>query len=827
MDAADLLGSRWRTISQILAQWRALVLSLTVLLLLTAAVSSAHQRYLGWSQYRRLETAQATVQDVAKKLGGHLQEVWSFTPGLSQSTQVVNLLITGNPEAIAAWEALISEQYPQVRLARLLPLGTRRVDYSSNPPLSYAALDMVPQADVSDPAPTPTLLLGGADQHIAIVRPIADQNGKRLGHLFLALDVSLLHNTLADFAFPAGYWEVRQPVGAGGLRILHTVGTQAPRGAEPLIQANIPATGWLIAFWDPSSAAQATALTPTAYIWATAGSIALLLIWYFVARERWKASAVRSEEEEESQYLPQPEDGQQDELATLLDGPSLARSVGAVGPSGLEPIESSGTANGTLAPEIEVREAEPGNTSGAVKLPATIFRAYDVRGIVGETLTPDIVTALGRAIGSAARAQEQAPQTVVVGYDARLSSASLSEALIVGLLATGCDVVNIGRVPTPIVYFATHYLQTGNGVVITGSHNPPEYNGLKIMLGGQVLGGDEITRLRDRVEAGELSEGAGNLQVMEVVDEYVRAIADDVPVALGNAFQIVVDCGNGVAGDIAPKLYRALGHDVIELHCEVDGRFPHHHPDPSQPKNLKELIETVMETGADLGLAFDGDGDRLGVVDSKGTIIWPDRQMMLFARDILSHNPGAAVVYDVKCSNHLKQVIEQFGGQPIMWKSGHSFIRKKMKASGAPLAGELTGHIFFSDRWYGFDDAFYAAARLLELLIASSEPPHKVFSKLPGAYTTPELRIDLAGNEHMEFMTRLTTDHALFLNAQIETVDGLRVNYPDGWGLVRASNTTPSLVLRFEGDSKDALARIQGTFKELLLKLEPKLALPF
>jgi phosphomannomutase/phosphoglucomutase len=824
MDAAALLRSRWRTASQILAQWRALVLSLAVLLLFTAAVSGAYQRYLGWSQHRRLETAQATVQDVAAKLGAHLQELWSFTPSLSESTQVVNLLRTGNPKAIAAWEALISEQYPQVRLARLLLLGARRVDYSSNPPLSYAALDMVPQADLSGPAPTPTLLLGGADQHIAIVLPIVGQSGKRLGHLFLALDGSLLQNTLTDFAFPAGYWEVRQPVGEGGFRILHTVGTQASRGAEPLIQAKIPATGWLIAFWDPSLAGKGTVFTPTAYIWAAAGSIALLLVLYFVARKRRKASTVRSEKEERHRSR-QPEGEQKDELATVLALPPLTSSAGAVKPPTLEVLESA-TAAGTQAPGIEVSKAESRTTSGAVTLPSVIFRAYDVRGIVDEALTADIVMALGRAIGSEARAQEQAPQTVVVGHDARLSSASLSEALITGLLATGCDVVNIGQVPTPIVYFATHYLQTGNGVIVTGSHNPPEYNGLKIMLGGQVLAGDQITRLRDRIEAGELTEGVGNLQAMEVVDEYVRGIADDIPVTLGNAFQIVVDCGNGVAGEIAPKLYRALGHDVIELHCEVEGHFPHHHPDPSQPQNLKELIETVLETGADLGLAFDGDGDRLGVVDSKGAIIWPDQQMMLFAKDILSHNPGATVVYDVKCSNHLKQVIEQFGGQPIMWKSGHSFIRKKMQESGAPFAGELTGHIFFSDRWYGFDDAFYAGARLLELLMASSEAPHKVFSKLPGAYSTPELRIDLAGEEHMEFMTRLLAVDA-FLDAQVERLDGLRVNYPDGWGLVRASNTTPSLVLRFEGDTKDALERIQGTFKELLLKIEPNLAIPF
>jgi phosphomannomutase/phosphoglucomutase len=822
MDAAALLHSRWRNVRQVWVQWRALILSLVALVVLTAAVSGAYQRYLASNAHRRLETATVTVQRVAADLGTHLQDIWSFTEHLSESKQAISpLRRKGNPKAISTWEGHISEQYPQVRVARFLPLGTRRVDYSSSPPLSYAALDMVHQAE-SARVPPPTILLSGADQHIAIVHPVASQTGKPLGHLFLALDMSVLHNSLADFTFPAGDWEIRQPIGQGGVRVLHTAGTHTSRNADALVQAKIPATGWLIAFWDPSLAASETGFGSTALVWGAAGCIALLLLYYFRARKPPSASTMPRGEG--AHHAGRPGARQGDEAAPLL-ARSAGSSAGAAKALTLDSLEPAAAGN-TCASGIEVTEVGPSEASAAGKLPAAIFRAYDIRGRVGETLTPEIVMMLGRAVGSEAKARGQGPQTVVVGHDARLSSPSLSDALIKGLLATGCDVVNIGRVPTPVVYFATHYLQTGNGVVITGSHNPPEYNGLKIMVGGQVLSADQILRLRNRIEAGELSEGAGNVQVMEVVDEYVRAIADDIPVALGNAFQIVLDCGNGVAGELSPKLYRALGHDVIELHCEVDGQFPNHHPDPSQPKNLKELIETVLETGADLGLAFDGDGDRLGVVDSKGAILWPDRQMMLFAKDILAHNPGATIVYDVKCSNHLKHVIEQSGGQPLMWKSGHSYIRRKMQESGAPLAGELTGHIFFSDRWYGFDDAFYAGARLLELLIASSEAPHKVFSKLPTAYSTPELRIDLAEREHIEFMARLMANDAI-PNTGIERVDGLRVTYVDGWGLVRASNTTPSLVLRFEGNTEEALERIQRTFKELLLKVEPKLVIPF
>lgn len=820
MDAAALLRGRWRTARQTWAQWRALIYSLAALFLLTAALIGAYQRYLVRNEQQRLETAQATVQAVAAELGTHLQDIWSFASHLSESQQAANLLTAGGAEAIATWESLITKQYPQVRVARLLPPGTRRVDYSSSPPLSYAALDMVFQAE-SEPAPAPAILLGGADQHIALVCPITHQPGRPLGHLFLALDVSLLQDSLANFAFPAGYWEVWQPVGQGGVRVLSSIGSQPSDVTEPLLETEIPGTGWLLAFWDPSSPVEGAKFSVTAYGWVASASMALLVVFIFVARKRRVATAEQAAEG--TCHAHAIEVIEESQLATV-PSPAHNSSDATAEASALEAFE--GNTDGEFIPEKEVKETGLKEPSGAANLPSAIFRAYDVRGRVDETLTPEIVTMLGHAIGSEAKAQDPTQQAVIVGYDARLSSSTLCEALIRGLLAAGCDVVNIGQVPTPVVYFATHYLQTGNGVVVTGSHNPPEYNGLKIMVGGQILSGRQITALRDRIESGELSTGRGNEQVMDVVDEYVRAIAEDIPVALGNAFQIVVDCGNSVAGELAPKLYRALGHDVIELHCEVDGQFPNHHPDPSQPENLSDLTEKVLETGADLGLAFDGDGDRLGVVDSKGTIIWPDRQMMLFAKDILAQHPGAPVVYDVKCSNYLKQIITQAGGEPVMWKSGHSYIRKKMQEVGAPLAGELTGHIFFSDRWYGFDDAFYAGARLLELLIASSEAPHKVFSKLPGAYSTPELRIDLGEREHMEIMARLmATD--LFPDAVVDRLDGLRVSYPDGWGLVRASNTTPSLVLRFEGDSQDALERIQGVFKQRLLEFEPKLVMPF
>lgn len=452
----------------------------------------------------------------------------------------------------------------------------------------------------------------------------------------------------------------------------------------------------------------------------------------------------------------------------------------------------------------------------------SIFRAYDIRGIVGDTLTPEIVTQIGKSIGSEAEARGQ--KTVVVARDGRLSGPSLIAALTEGLRAAGRDVIDIGMVPTPVLYFATHYLKTGSGVMLTGSHNPPDYNGLKIMLGGDTLSGDAILALKTRIDKAQFVQGAGKREQQDIGEAYIERVTKDVK--LSRPFKVVVDCGNGVAGVLAPKLIRALGCEVIELFCEIDGKFPNHHPDPSQPKNLEDVIAAVHKHKADLGLAFDGDGDRLGVIDSKGNVIWPDRQMMLYAGDILKRNPGAKIIFDVKCSSHLGNSITQHGGTPVMWKTGHSFIKAKIKESGALLGGEMSGHIFFKERWYGFDDALYTAARLLEILSKDKRPPHEVFMDLPDAVNTPELKLDMREGEHFKFMQRIQ-DSLRFEDAEISTIDGVRADFCDGWGLVRPSNTTPCLVFRFEADNEDALDYIKDQFRRQLLELDPSLTLPF
>ena len=466
----------------------------------------------------------------------------------------------------------------------------------------------------------------------------------------------------------------------------------------------------------------------------------------------------------------------------------------------------------------------------ASRLPARIFRAYDIRGIVGDTLTPEIVRWIGRAIG--AEAHHRGVQTLVVGRDGRHSSPEMVAPLVRGLRESGRDVVDIGRAPTPALYFAAEHLETGSGVMVTGSHNPPDYNGLKIVLAGESLHSDAIQDLRRRIEENDLDSGQdvhgqGNLRSTEIIGDYIRRIREDFPAALGReARKIVIDCGNGVAGDVAPRLFRALGHDVMELYCDVDGDFPNHHPDPSVPANLRDLIASVRENEADLGLAFDGDGDRLGVVDGDGTIIWPDRQMMLFARDVLSSRPGAEIIFDVKCSGLLADQIAKLGGRPVMWKTGHSLIKTRLRQSGAPLAGEMSGHIFFADRWYGFDDALYAGARLVQILVGLGEPSSRVFAQLPAAKSTPELRVAVGEGVQLRLVESLLAGD-YFADAKKTTIDGLRVDFADRWGLARASNTEPSLVLRFEGVDDDALERIKEEFRQVLLSVDSSLELPF
>ncbi len=457
-----------------------------------------------------------------------------------------------------------------------------------------------------------------------------------------------------------------------------------------------------------------------------------------------------------------------------------------------------------------------------ISVPKEIFKAYDIRGIVGKTLTAEIVEAIGHAIGSEAVARKQ--HSIAIGRDGRLSGPVFAKSLARGIQKSGINVIDVGMVATPMTYFAAFQLKTDCAVMITGSHNPPDYNGLKMVLAGETLSGETIQKLRTRIETGDLTHGNGSYTQYDIAPEYLARIIGDIKLA--RPLNITVDCGNGVAGDFAAKLYTGIGCTVTELFCDVDGNFPNHHPDPSDPHNLEDLIAALRDNDSELGLAFDGDGDRLGVVTKDGKIIFPDRQLMLFAADVLSRNAGAEIIFDVKSTRNLFGWIREHGGKPTLWKTGHSLVKAKMRETGALLAGEMSGHVFFKERWYGFDDGLYAGARLLEILSRTGDPG-AVLNALPDAVCTPELHIHTAEGVNHALIARLQKE-ARFTDAKdIVTIDGLRVEYADGFGLMRPSNTTPVIVLRFEADDDGALQRIQNDFRRVLLQAAPELSLPF
>jgi len=783
----------------------------------TAGGLVAYQSYTARAEQQRQEALQDAARSVAANISREMSRETQALTNLFDEEQLAELLLSEDATARAAKEAEIAARHEAVLLARLVKAGTRAPDSSSKPPLGYAAIEMLAESEKTGKAPLAEVLLFGSDnQHILTVWRI-NAGGKLVGHLVLALDVSLLPALMSRGSIPDGYAELAQSSGGGKPLVLARGGDRSVRQGPAAVRVKVQGTPWRVAFWAGGRLAPPEPIIdlPDWAIPAGGGGVIVIIVLVVVLRHRAQARAGAAAEEAEREKKLEAAATQAAAKAAAMTVAGAGQADSADGVEAAYAALDETPAQGGIVVEEE---------AGAMDMPAEIFRAYDIRGIVEEGLTAEVVSQIGRAIG--AEAYDRGQQTIVVGRDGRNSGPELQNALVQGLRAAGRDVIDVGRVPTPVLYFATHYLNTGSGVMVTGSHNPPEYNGLKIMLGGDTLFGDDIQDLRKRAEGGEFPSGKGNLQSIEVVDEYVRRVCEDVPVALGNSFRVVVDCGNGVAGEVAPKLLRALGHDVVELYCEVDGNFPNHHPDPSDPANLTYLIGTVKQEKADLGFAFDGDGDRLGVVDPDGRIIWPDMQMMLFAKDVLGKNPGADIVFDVKCSNRLAKVIKQLGGKPVMWRTGHSYIKSKLKESGAPLAGEMSGHIFFQDRWYGFDDAIYSAARMLEILMAFKKSPAQVFSRLPTGVSTPELRAEMKEGEQVPLVEKLVEAEG-FANGKRTTIDGLRVDFADGWGLVRASNTTPSLVMRFEADNEEALARIQGEFKDAVMALDPNLKLPF
>lgn len=779
-----------------------------------------------------LEEQNAMARSVAVTVEKNLAQTKAKLSALAKDVQTIELFEQGADDSTL--KAVAKEKqagFEQALKLRYIKPGSYKLDDGEFPPLSYASSAMLKKAETTSQINTEVHLFGADDQHVVMIERVVNNAYQLIGLLHLSLNVALLGDLMQGQELKEGYAELAQRTGGSALT-LAKLGNPNQRQGEA-VTVSVNDTRWVIAYWSGES------FLPVEEEMVSSGLPILLIVLlilivcgglYFVYLKRGGSSssdeeddlityegAVRAISEGAHAGVEQliPHLPKADRITANLKPLSQGLSTDdatmiAVPPSEPEPKRQKKTEakNNDVAPAPapEIASSEIKQT----EIAPVIFRAYDIRGVVGESLTEAAVYEIAKAIGTIADERNQ--RTIVVARDGRTSSPELSEALIKGLKETGRDVIDIGMVPTPVLYFATYHLETGSGVMITGSHNAAEYNGLKIMLDGNTLSGDDIKDIQARTVSGEYATGQGDLRHADISADYIRRISEDIPVALGSALKIVVDCGNGVAGVLAPQLLNAIGHDVIEMYCEIDGKFPNHHPDPSQPENLKDLVDKVKAEGADLGFAFDGDGDRLGVVDAEGNIIYPDRQLMLLAKDVLSRNPGANIIYDVKCSRYLKTIIEDNGGKPLMWKTGHSFIKSKMKEIDAPLAGEMSGHIFFKERWYGFDDALYTAARFVEIFTNSKQSPTELLAELPDGVSTPELRLPLAEDQHAGFMKDLI-DKMSVPGVEISDMDGLRIEYSDGWGLARPSNTSPNIILRFEGESEDALERIKSEFR--------------
>ena len=749
---------------------------------------------------------------------------------------------------------------------RLFKGNKSSVDKSLSPHISYACLDLINAAKNNLMSPLEIHATNTRQEHIDLVHVVKSADGRTLGFIQLVLDGKLLKQWVNDIA-GEDYVEVYQQVGNKRHVVIAKAGNQDNRELNydsPELAVN--GSSWMIRTWQPYGVSFMKFNSGLFAVIAIGLILAGTILWllrrslsdaisddienllghtvamlrgnknhvYALRMREFRRAAIRVEDMLVGGGADRERDDDFSSVSIQYDQIPIDASTAVADMMDVEELTSSEYAPATFNKASESSQQVKQTDSQRIVLPIDnlpeapalpppeIFKAYDIRGVVGRSLTAQHATLIGKALGSEAIKRGQ--QKIIFARDGRLSGPELGQALVQGILQTGVGVIDIGMVPTPVLYYAAAEMTDGTGVMLTGSHNPPDYNGFKMVLGGETLASEAIQGLRKRIENDDFARGKGQYEKAAISARYVKRITSDVK--LKRKMRIAIDCGNGVAGKIAPQLFRALGCDVTELYCDVDGTFPNHHPDPSRPENLRDLSEIVKNKRFDVGLAFDGDGDRLGVVSPDGTIIWPDRLMMLFAADVLSRNHGGQIIYDIKCSNNLTKVIWEKGGEPLMWKTGHSLVKAKMKSSGALLAGEMSGHIFFKERWYGFDDGLYAGARLLEILSKETRTPQQVFASLPDGFNTPELNIKMEEGEHHHFMETFM-DRADFGDANVTMIDGIRVDYEDGWGLVRASNTTPVLVLRFEGTSQQAMQRVQDEFRRQILGLNPNLTLPF
>ncbi len=786
---------------------------------------------------------------------------------LAELPQLSVVLQENDPALIMAQQQFMQKILPQSNKVCLISADVDQPDPSACIAINFATLDSLRKAKQDGTAPLAVININAEVPSLLVAQRIVDSTDHVVGVLLVAFEMSTIESVLNEAAAQNGYFELLQ--GTKNKTQLLTQGNVQWKQASPLLTRPVQGTYWQLAYWPAptKTAGYATLVLPIVVI------IFVIAMW--LLRDYWQRKRLKSD----ADVIKQPLDDvtqsglkaeyhvANESLQTVADDSqtSVASSVNSSPPQtkvtprntvvseedhesvdknpvveSLEPhsdadkeaeklpkteVETSSEAKASNTIEFSIpTAAEQANVMSGSDIDPTIFKAYDIRGIVDETLNEQVMKIVGQAIGSEALDKQQTQ--LVIARDGRLSSERFAKALIEGVLASGCDVIDIGQAPTPIAYYAYHELETQSGVVVTGSHNPVNYNGLKLVLAGQPVFGDALQQLYQRILRGDVRQGTGQKTTANVTDNYVEKVTKDIH--LNRKISVVIDCSNGVAGHVAEALFSAIGCDVTPLNCDVDGEFPNHPPNPCEPDNLRDLIQVVRHQEAELGLAFDGDGDRLVAVDAKGRAIWPDRLLVLFAQDVLTRSPGATVIYDVKSTRLLEDTILRAGGKALMWQSGHSIIKAKMQETGALLGGEMSGHIFFNDRWYGFDDALYSACRLLELL--ANDPLERtateVFDAIPERKSTPEILIDLPEGESQRFMQQIS-EQGDFSGAKLTTIDGVRADYKMGWGLVRASNTMPGLTLRFEADNNDNLRYIQQQFKQQMLQIKPTLHLHF
>jgi len=724
-----------------------------------------------------------------------------------QQVQELAAIAASNPDKLASMQQYISGRVPDLIDIKLFETDLDKLRAADLGEYGYAVLDMLMEAERAGLAPA-QIHGKGENAYLAMTVRVGDAESPA-GYLMVTVKpdniLSAFHASLPDagvFALDQFNGRVR-PNELSGL-------AKPPTESERIFWVRIPDSLLRV------GVIQAIRATNSGGVLSTLVFVIGLILLSLGVMLKIRPYQPPPEVEEEPEQDEDESDAEFAESGDTLAAP-VTEMLAEQTKDGFGTIELP-----DLGFSLEKAVVPRKKILPPVELQKSIFRAYDIRGIVGDTLDDDIARRIGQVVGSLTLEQDAAP--VIVARDGRNSGPGLVEGLIEGITSTGCDVVDIGAVPTGVLYFSAYELGKGTGVMVTGSHNPPDYNGFKILIGGTTQAGEQITDMYQRIKSGNLRVGKGKRHEENMLGQFREKIAADIQ--LQRPLKIVADCGNGIGGVCAADVLRDIGAEVVPLFDEVDGTFPNHHPDPSDPENLQDLIESVKVMGADLGVAFDGDADRLGVVTASGEIIYSDRLMMLFSRDVLSRMPGATIIYDVKCTGHLHHVIEQAGGHAMMYKTGHSLIKNKMKEVDAAFAGEMSGHFFFKERWYGFDCGIYAAARLLEILAADERSPEEVLTSLPNSVSTPELKIEMEEGENHAFVAKMR-EHARFSDSKITTIDGVRVDFADGWGLVRASNTTPVLVLRFDADSKESLQRIQDIFKQQMLAIDNQLKLPF